>query len=480
MKKFLALIIISTGILQAMEEEPTQELASALYYYENTNKEDDNSLADYPANEEFNFTREPINLDSKESPELSKQTRFESSLAEAIKQSIETEEQRQLYRVIENSTIGTWQLLPKEVKLHIFSYIPTAIKHIRLIDQESYALTEDHNFIKVLAFKLVKDNLKKAVEVFGFAIEREDKVLTKALLKAGILQKITGNENLEGTSIELQAPLLIKSYTNTANKIFVKAAQKNNLALVQVFINAGIAIDTACNQARNNALMEAASHGNEQVVQLLLDHHANVNAKNQYGCSPLYFAICNGQTNIIERLLSHEKIDLEIQNVSGTTPLIIAAKFGYYVIAEFLINLGANVDAEEFTGHTALMYASQNGHLETVNLLLTHKADAHRKTYKSLWSKCALTKQNQNPDACYGYTALMYACEQGHQIIAEQLISCSDINTTNANGLTAFECVVKEYRKDSNTHVDSFQKIMDLLIRNGARIPESKSSCLIS
>lgn len=56
-------------------------------------------------------------------------------------------------------------------------------------------------------------------------------------------------------------------------------------------------------------------------------------------------------------------------------PLMMAAKGGYLYIVTYILQCGANVNAETPLAETALFFASENGHADTVNLLLEHGAN---------------------------------------------------------------------------------------------------------
>ncbi|RHX92351.1 ankyrin repeat domain-containing protein [Leptospira stimsonii] len=59
------------------------------------------------------------------------------------------------------------------------------------------------------------------------------------------------------------------------------------------------------------------------------------------------------------------------------TPLMVAAREGEYLIAEYLIRNGADVNARTRDGHTALMMAATNRYPEIVKLLIKSGADVH-------------------------------------------------------------------------------------------------------
>ncbi|MBM9576586.1 ankyrin repeat domain-containing protein [Leptospira sp. 201903070] len=74
------------------------------------------------------------------------------------------------------------------------------------------------------------------------------------------------------------------------------------------------------------------------------------------------------------------------------TPLMVAAREGEYLIAEYLIRNGADVNARTRDGHTALMMASTNRYPEIVKLLIQSGADVHATTVQghTAWSESTL------------------------------------------------------------------------------------------
>ena len=76
-------------------------------------------------------------------------------------------------------------------------------------------------------------------------------------------------------------------------------------------------------------------------------------------------------------------------------PLHEAAGRGDTAKVQLLLDKGADINAKDSNGETALMEAADNGHLEVVKQLLAKGADVNAKS-------------------SYGYTALLYAADQGH------------------------------------------------------------------
>jgi len=62
-------------------------------------------------------------------------------------------------------------------------------------------------------------------------------------------------------------------------------------------------------QAGQTALMLAVSHGRLEMVRMLLDAQADVNAQDDDGSTALMCATEHGYTEIVKLLLAHDDID---------------------------------------------------------------------------------------------------------------------------------------------------------------------------
>jgi len=112
----------------------------------------------------------------------------------------------------------------------------------------------------------------------------------------------------------------------------------------------------------------------------------------------LEWAICD---KIVGRLLD-PNLDVTSVAWSEWSDLIWAADLGKLEEVKTLLKDGTNVNAAVSNGHTALMSAAANGHVEVCHALLTHGAD---------------------PNACAsGCTALLLAARNGHADIVAMLL----------------------------------------------------------
>ena len=78
------------------------------------------------------------------------------------------------------------------------------------------------------------------------------------------------------------------------------------------------------------------------------------------------------------KICLEHNVDLNATNPeTGTTPLMLATEHGYHRICEMLIDAGADVNASDFLGNTALHMAAQGYGEQTtiIKILLQRGAD---------------------------------------------------------------------------------------------------------
>ena len=103
-----------------------------------------------------------------------------------------------------------------------------------------------------------------------------------------------------------------------------------------------------------------------QVVRVLLEHNADINARTDKGAVPLHMATSpekiDDQTLILQLLLDHGA-DVNVQDNEGSTPLHYSSRWrtedGHYFWGtiediRFLLEHGASIDAENNMGETPL------------------------------------------------------------------------------------------------------------------------------
>jgi uncharacterized protein len=111
------------------------------------------------------------------------------------------------------------------------------------------------------------------------------------------------------------------------------------------------------NKAGETALMLAALRGNEEWLRRLLEQGAQVN---RAGWTALHYAASGAATNLVALLLD-KGADIEAPSPNGTTPLMMAARYGAQDSATLLLSRGAKARTTNQAGLNAIEFARGAG-----------------------------------------------------------------------------------------------------------------------
>ena len=124
---------------------------------------------------------------------------------------------------------------------------------------------------------------------------------------------------------------------------------------------------------QNPAIFDAAARGDTYVVLALLREHPEAvnarDARGEWGWTPLHYAVAANQTNMVELLLENQA-DVNARDTLGNEPLHRAALDDRWNIAVLLVAHGAAINARNDLGDTPFDYAVINGHPDLVRFLL--------------------------------------------------------------------------------------------------------------
>ncbi|KAF7914114.1 uncharacterized protein EAF01_000520 [Botrytis porri] len=159
----------------------------------------------------------------------------------------------------------------------------------------------------------------------------------------------------------------------------IAAAGHGNINLLSLLLNYGADIN-AIGGYSNTALCEASNtrwRAHPDAVKFLLDNGADVNLfdtskENNSNGPPLQRAAFRGRLEIVRLLLDYGA-DINLGAGQSGGALYEAASCGHLEICELLLNLGADVHAEGMVG-TVLHTAAHHGHVDIVRLLLEYGA----------------------------------------------------------------------------------------------------------
>jgi len=137
------------------------------------------------------------------------------------------------------------------------------------------------------------------------------------------------------------------------------AAAAGALASVQRLLELGFAVDTRDVQGAS-ALLRACGGGHREVAICLLDADADPSLAASSGVTPLAAAVAARREALVTLLLQH-KVEPDQRLPNQATALMVAAAMGHPDIAMQLLDAGADVNAVDAGGRSALHAAAQFG-----------------------------------------------------------------------------------------------------------------------
>ena len=159
----------------------------------------------------------------------------------------------------------------------------------------------------------------------------------------------------------------------------LQAVESGDVARVRDALAAG-ADANARRDGGVTALMLAAHGGHVGVVRALIDAGADVNATDDLGWSALMKAVYNAEQDRgfpdVVALLIEAGAAIEARIAYGIRPLMLAAGYGETAVVERLLAAGADVLARNDGGLTALMMVKEKFYVDVINLLHEAERDA--------------------------------------------------------------------------------------------------------
>src|SRR5262245_31342263 len=147
------------------------------------------------------------------------------------------------------------------------------------------------------------------------------------------------------------------------------AATRNDVAMADLLLRAG-ANPKAANEFGATALYAAAAHADPAMTARLLAAGADANTPLMSGETPLMEAARRGNLETVRALLSHNANPNARESNGGQNALMWALSQRQSAVVEELLKGGADVHAGSKTGFTPLMFAAQQGDVESARILL--------------------------------------------------------------------------------------------------------------
>ena len=254
-----------------------------------------------------------------------------------------------------------------------------------------------------------------AKSALKLAMEEQNSKITNFLREQGA-SEIFDNEKANELGVKL-CEICGRKYADT------------NISEIKELIDMGADVNAKSGNGQVTALIKASVNGYKEIVEVLIQNGADVNAKDIDNRTALMRASYNNYNEIVELLLQNGA-DVNVKDIdSRTTALMEASLRGNKEVMEVLIQNGADVNAKCSNDWTALMFASYNGYEECAELLIQNEADVNAKTNN-------------------GGTALMLALIKCRKNVVQLLISKgADVNMKDNKGHNTIEYANPEMKK---------------------------------
>lgn len=133
---------------------------------------------------------------------------------------------------------------------------------------------------------------------------------------------------------------------------------KFDIVLIEILVTHGADVN-ARDESNRTPLILAAEAGQSRAVRTLLKLGADVNAAADDGVTALIAAAAHGANRLVLGQLLEARADVDAQTRNGATPLLYAAERGNPVAVQLLLEHGANPMLASIDGVTPLMAAGR-------------------------------------------------------------------------------------------------------------------------
>jgi ankyrin repeat protein len=220
-------------------------------------------------------------------------------------------------------------------------------------------------------YAIIEDTKTRRQKLYKANDEIQNATVIRILREKVVLRV---DDHLELLEIESSRPAVnaIDNYGATA---LIDASFKGLKHTVELLILEGADLN-ARDTLGDTALMNAALKGHIEIVDFLISKGADVGLMDNWGNTALIDSAKYAREatcDIIALLVDHDA-DVNAKNKLGLTALIFAARGDHVENIDCLITEGADVNAKSKSGETALKFAEMSGRKDMVDLLKDHGA----------------------------------------------------------------------------------------------------------
>ncbi|MCL1876305.1 MAG: ankyrin repeat domain-containing protein [Synergistaceae bacterium] len=318
----------------------------------------------------------------------------------------------------------------------------------------------------------------------GADVNAKNDVGSTALIMAAV------NNSAEVISALVEAGSDVHAKNSDGSTALIMAAAFNSAEVVNALVKAGSDVNAKDNDDWTALMVAARDNENPEIIQVLLKNGADKQAVNKEGKRAIDYAKENENLKNTDVLKELEEKTGDGENAApagaamSTDDFLELCKSGTVQQIEAAIKAGADVNAKNDDGLTALMAAALKNNAEATKMLIKAGADVNAKDNEDWTALMAATLENSaevtnalikagadvNARNDEDLTVLMIAVDysgttvgsRGAEVVNALIQAGANVNAKSNDGKTALSFAVKRY-----------SDIVSLLLANGADVSEN-------
>jgi len=219
------------------------------------------------------------------------------------------------------------------------------------------------------------------------------------------------------------------------------AARHGHEQIARLLISGGADVNVNMADESWTPLLDAASKGHTKLVKLLLEKGAKVDVGDNYGYTPLYYALWSNDEKSVRMLIAAgADVNSTPSERDPYNPLFYAVWMRDANLVKAFIDAGANVNYKDKDGWTPLHYAISAVGVDVARLFAGTDfsiPDLHKAAFEGNLDKVRqLIESGTDVDTRdeLGWTASFWALSAGHKDVFEYLLNKGANVTAKTNG----------------------------------------------